>query len=99
MTITFLFVSVLAVTTAIEPAKSGAINQHISKYAVIEYAAPTLRPNREAARAYVTGRDLAASNQHREAILLRARVRAAGGNVPPAGRKRSGQERMEPDCF
>jgi tetratricopeptide (TPR) repeat protein len=68
VTITFLFVSVLAVTTAIEPAKSGAINQHISKYAVIEYAAPTLRPNREAARAYVTGRDLAASNQHREAI-------------------------------
>ena len=68
MTLTFLFVLAFAVTSAIEPVETDAVNQHISKYAILNYPVPTLRPTREAARAYVTGRDLAASNQHQEAI-------------------------------
>lgn len=68
MTPTFLFVLAFAVTSAIEPAQADVVNQHILKYAILNHPVPTLRPTREAARAYVTGRDLAASNQHREAI-------------------------------
>ena len=68
MTLTFLFVLVFSVTSANETANSDALNEHISKYAVLNDSVPTLRTTREAARAYVTGRDLAAQNKHREAI-------------------------------
>jgi tetratricopeptide (TPR) repeat protein len=60
--------SFLLPTLLFSIAQADLLNEHLSKYAVGPIEKQKLQPTRAAERAYVTGRDLAASDKHSQAI-------------------------------